>query len=122
MSFRELWQPVDPSRDDLVIVSPNNETFSSNAKSIVLKVNDEAYDGLVIIVGRWVQGFLSKKNQGTIDGLNFIRLLENDSGKFESLLSYGEEAKRIPQSYENIKKGSIITSNGLNWEVIEYHV
>ncbi|KOG97983.1 Hri1p [Saccharomyces eubayanus] len=122
VSFRELWQPVDPSREDLVIVSPNNETFSSNAKSIVLKVNDEGYDGLVIIVGRWVQGFLSKKNQSTIDGLNFIRLLENDSGKFESLLSYGEEAKKIPQSYENLKKGSTITSNGLNWEVIEYHV
>lgn len=32
VSFRELWQPVDPSREDLVIVSPNNEKFSSNAK------------------------------------------------------------------------------------------
>ncbi|CAI4046728.1 Hri1p SKDI_12G3330 [Saccharomyces kudriavzevii IFO 1802] len=121
VSFRELWQPVDPSREDLVIVSPNGEKFTSNAKSIVLKVTDEAYDGLVIIVGRWVQGFLSKKDQGTTEGLNFVRLLERDSGKFESLLSFGKEVKKIPQSYENLKNGSTVTIEGLNWEVIEHH-
>ncbi|CCC69893.1 hypothetical protein NCAS_0D03120 [Naumovozyma castellii] len=118
VSFMELWQPVDANRDELIITNDAN----SKGKSIVFKVDNAEYEGLVIVVGKWTQGFLSKKNGNSIEGLNFLRLLERESGKVEALVDYGKDAQKFPRDFANLKKGSSVDVNGLTWEVIEYTV
>lgn len=119
--FFELWQPLDPTKSELVIPFKEEDLKAKSAKSIVFKVgSDSGYDGLLIVTGKWSQGFLSRKNDGTIKGLNFIRSLEtNDSSSLQTLLSYGVDSAKFPTKFNIVKKGDVVDAGGLKWEVIE---
>lgn len=119
--FFELWQPLDPTKAELVIPLKEEDLKAKSAKSIVFQVgNDSGYDGLLIVTGKWSQGFLSKKNDGTIKGLNFIRSLEtNDSSSLQTLLNYGVDSAKFPTNFNNVKKGDVVNAGGLKWKVIE---
>lgn len=119
--FFELWQPLDPTKKELVIPFNEKDLESKTAKSIVFKVSsDSGYDGMLIVTGKWSQGFLSKKNDGTIKGLNFIRSVEtDDSSAPQTLLKYGVDSAKFPKKFNNVKKGDAVAVEGLKWEVIE---
>ncbi|CCE93737.1 Hri1p TDEL_0G03700 [Torulaspora delbrueckii] len=122
--FFELWQPLDSTRDELVVSTPQNEKSASSAKSIVFKTTEgSGFDGLVVVTGRWAQGFLSKQNDGTINGMNFIRTLETgNSNVVQTLLQYGRDADKFPRKFDGIKLGDVVEANGLKWEVIESYL
>lgn len=116
VSFFELWQPVDPSKEELVMEA------SDTGKSIVFKTkNGSGYDGLFIVTGQWSQGFLSKNGEGTTKGLNFIRLLERPSG-LKILLRYGVDFEKFPTKVCGVSKGDVLNFGGIEWEVIESHI
>lgn len=119
VDFRELWQPMDFNKSEEVIAPLGFD--GSKGKSIVLKVSNAEYDGLLVVVGRWVQGFLSKKNESTTKGLSFIRLIETN-GSYETANKYGVDVAKFPTKFTGLKAGETVESSGLNWEVIEYHV
>lgn len=124
VSFFELWQPVDPTREELVLANAKNEATASSAKSVVFKTAENSgYDGLVIATGRWAQGFLSKQLDGTVGGLNFIRTLETgNSNTAEVLFQFGQEADKFPRKFDGVKIGDVVDVNGLKWEVIESYL
>ncbi|CCD24389.1 Hri1p NDAI_0D00750 [Naumovozyma dairenensis CBS 421] len=113
--FIELWQPIDANKEDLVIVQESNKTL----KSIVLKIDDSEYSGLVIVVGKWVQGILIKKSDGTKKGLNFMRLQEASNGSYKSLIEYGIDSSKFPKKFDSLEKDAVLSVAGLNWTVIE---
>lgn len=114
VKFFELWQPVDPSKEDLVMVSSNTDT----GKSIVFKTDSSSFQGLFIITGKWSQGYLAKSGESTLKGLNFIRTVEK-SQKVETLFQYGVDSEKFPSPTSSVTKGDIVDSNGIKWEVIE---
>lgn len=116
-SFLELWQPVDPTRDEFVIL-PNGSKSDINAKSIALSLKNDEFEGLIIIVGKWCQGILFKKNDGTVKGINFIRAIQRENGKWENLLKFGPDFDKFPSEF-HAKEGSTVVSGGVSWEVIE---
>lgn len=122
--FFELWQPLDPTQDELVIASPKNSASASSAKSIVFKAAPgSGYDGLVVATGRWAQGFLSRQNEGTVGGLNFIRTVESgESHTVQTLFEYGKDSDKFPRKFDGVKLGDVVDVNGLKWEVIESYL
>lgn len=121
VSFFELWQPLDPTKKELVMKSEKNEASADSAKSIVFKVAEgSGYDGLLIVTGKWAQGFLSKQNVGKIEGLNFIRAQETETSSVaEVLFQYGNECNKFPRRFTGVKVGDVVDVNGLKWDVIE---
>lgn len=124
ISFFELWQPLDPTKEELVIKAEKNEATAASAKSIVFKTaSGSGYDGLVVVTGKWAQGFLSKQNVGTIEGLNFIRTQEVETSSVaEVVLQYGEECQKFPREFNGVKLGDVVDVDGLKWEVIESYL
>ncbi|CCK70985.1 Hri1p KNAG_0F03230 [Huiozyma naganishii CBS 8797] len=119
VDFKELWQPIDANRDELVI----QDKLESQGRSVTFKVDNNEYFGLVVVVGKWVQGFLAKKNGGSKRDLNFVRLVESAfAGKYTTLERYGVDADKFPCEFDTVKKGDHVTANGVQWEVIEAHL
>ncbi|AQZ13221.1 HRI1 (YLR301W) [Zygosaccharomyces parabailii] len=119
--FFELWHPLDPNRSDYVLLSGKKEIdLAAKAKSVVFKVVEgQGYDGMVIVTGNWAQGFLSKHDDGTVNGLNFLRTLTKYDGSKEAFVLYGPDAEKFPQEYSGFKVGDHAVLDGLKWEVIE---
>ncbi|CCH61155.1 hypothetical protein TBLA_0E00940 [Henningerozyma blattae CBS 6284] len=116
VNFIELWQPMRIDKSEEVV----NITGVNNGRSIVFKVDDSNYQGLVVVVGKWVQGYLSKKNDGTIKGLNFIRSVQQADESYETTFKYGSDISKFPTNFTNLKVGEDVTVNGLAWTVVEY--
>ncbi|CAH01291.1 Hri1p [Kluyveromyces lactis] len=117
VKFRELWQPVDPTRLEFVELN-NEKDVDQAANSIALSVDNEEYEGLVIVVGRWIQGILFKKGVNTLDGINLFRSQIDEKNSIVSLVKFGADADKFPQEVL-LNEGSITTSKGLEWSVIE---
>ncbi|GCE97973.1 eIF2 alpha kinase Hri1 [Zygosaccharomyces mellis] len=119
--FFELWHPLDPNRVEQVLLNdPLTTAEASKARSIVFRVRSgQGYDGLVIVTGRWAQGFLSKENDATVDGLNFLRTVELEDGSREAIILYGSDAEKFPQEYLGYEAGGHVEVHGLEWDVIE---
>ncbi|CDO95348.1 unnamed protein product [Kluyveromyces dobzhanskii CBS 2104] len=117
VKFRELWQPVDPTRLEFVELA-NADEVDQNANSIALTVDNEEYNGLVIVVGRWVQGILFKKGVNSLAGINLIRSQINEKNSISDLVKFGPDATKFPKEIL-LKEGSTTISSGLEWTVIE---
>lgn len=118
VNFIELWQPVDAQRDELII----QNHADSKGRSITFRVDNDEYTGLVIVVGRWAQGFLARKNGSTTKDLNFIRTLETAQGETKTLRAFGTNINKFPTQFTDIKKGDKVDVNGLTWDVIEAYL
>lgn len=118
VDFIELWQPVDAQRDELII----QNHADSQGRSITFKVDNDDYFGLLIVVGRWTQGFLAKKNGSSHKDINFVRTLETAKDETKTLREFGSEVSKFPTKFDGIKKGDNVDVNGLTWEVIEAYL
>lgn len=121
VQFFELWHPLDPTRVDQVLLNdPITTAKASKSCCTVFKVAPgESYDGMVIVTGRWAQGFLSKHNNASVDGLNFLRTVELEDGTRDALVLYGPDAEKFPQEYLGYHAGGSVEVHGLKWDVIE---
>lgn len=115
VKFVEIWQPIDSNSEQFVITDGTN---TSN-RSIVLKIDNDEYFGMIIVVGKWVQGFLSKKNGSTASGLNSIRAFETGNGTLNTSLKFGSDFDKFPTMYDALKTGMTVDANGAVWDVIE---
>lgn len=115
VSFRELWQPLNPNEEDFVLLSDHNNT---NITSITLYLNSDKYNGIVVIVGKWCQGILFKKNDGTIKGLSFVRLVQRSDGSWKKLIEFGDDFNKFPTKFD-VKENQKIIIDGEVWDVIE---
>lgn len=109
VDFIEVWQPIDAIEEKFTMI--NGE---SKGKSITYQISDNKYEGLLIVVGNYAQGYLAEKGKNTIEGLSFLRTY---NGKV--LADYGINVDKFPTKYENINKGDKVEINGLTWDVIE---
>lgn len=117
VKFRELWQPIDPTRLEFVELSHGNDV-DPNATSIALHTDNSEYEGLVVIVGNWVQGILFKKGENTLKGVNLVRSQIDANKSVKDLFKFGPDAAKFPTELL-LKEGSKTTSNGVEWSVIE---
>ena len=119
--FMELWQPIDPNSKDLVILDAGDgRKIDGPVRSTVLKVVDgQDFEGLMIIVGEWAQGYLADKNKSSVDGLSFVRYHVSNEKLSSGLFEYGSQLSKFPNDFSNVKEGSVLTIDGLKWEVIE---
>lgn len=118
VDFVELWQPIDAERDEMII----QNHADSKGRSITFKVDNDQYSGLVIVVGRWTQGFLAKKGGASTEGLSFVRTLETAKGETKTLEQYGADVAKFPTKFTDIKKGDKVDVNGLTWDIIEAYL
>lgn len=119
--FMELWQPVDPSVKDLVMVNAGDgNSAPASVRSVVLQVSaGQGYEGLIVIVGNWAQGYIAKEGVNSVEGLNFIRYyIENDKAS-KVYTQFGADANKFPTELSSISVGSNVAVNGLKWDVIE---
>ncbi|SCU83809.1 LAME_0C06766g1_1 [Lachancea meyersii CBS 8951] len=120
VDFFELWQPLDATRSDFVMLDGNSEN-QETARSVVLSVDNAEFKGLVITVGRWTQGILFKKNEHTFNGLNILRALEQQDGTWKTLLQYGPDFGNFPQTFA-APVASSVDGGALKWKVVESNV
>lgn len=118
VSFFELWQPIDATRDEFVHISEKSADQSA-ARSVVLALDDDNYRGLVITVGKWTQGILFKKAEHTAKGINFLRACESADGKITTLLKYGVDFDRFPSTFVGQKDAELQGAAGAFWKVVE---
>ncbi|CEP63031.1 Hri1p LALA0_S07e00848g [Lachancea lanzarotensis] len=121
IEFFELWQPLDSTRPDYVALDENSAN-QETARSVVLTVDSTDFRGLVITVGRWVQGILFKKSENTIKGINFLRAVEQQDGSWKTLLNYGSDFDKFPQSFVAPLHAAIEGSSALTWKVVESNI
>ena len=117
VKFMEMWQPIDFNKRDPVII----DGVAQQGRSVTLQIDNDEYFGLVIIVGKWIQGFLSKKSEHTAKGLNFIRAFETSQGDLDIVTQYGTDFNKFPTLFDALKQGTLVDSNGIQWETIEAH-
>ncbi|SCU78148.1 LADA_0A04104g1_1 [Lachancea dasiensis] len=117
IDFFELWQPLDSTRAEFVIL---NEAHAGQKEptSVVFSVDKGDFKGLVVTVGKWAQGILFKKEEHSLKGVNFIRAVEQKDGQWKTLLKFGSDADKFPLGF-TATKGSTIDSGALAWEVVE---
>ena len=115
VEFMELWQPIDINRDEYVIVPEDKQ----KGRSVVLSVDCEKYHGMVIVVGKWVQGILADKRESTTLGLSFVRSVEESDGKYKTLIKYGKDFEKFPTAFNDLSVGSSVDVNGATWKVLE---
>lgn len=116
VNFREVWQPIDPSRTEFVELG-NTSVVDPSATSYTLFIDNDDFKGLVVVVGRWVQGLLFKKNDASVQSINILRGILEGS-ELQILVRYGPDFDKFPQSF-TAKEGEKVVSNGITWEVIE---
>ncbi|SCW00587.1 LAFE_0C07492g1_1 [Lachancea fermentati] len=120
VDFFELWQPIDATRDEFVILGNESEQ-DPNARSIALTLNNGEFEGLIVVVGKWAQGILFKKNDHTTKGVNILRAVEKQKGQWQTLLKYGADFDKFPVKFEAEEGASVVAGNA-TWEVIESNV
>lgn len=113
VEFMELWQPLDASQAEEAI-APIGGT-GAKVRSIVLKADTSKFQGLMIVVGQWIQGYLSAKGGDSIEGISFIRAIEYG----ETIFEYGTGVAKFPRTFDDVEVGSSIHLGGVGWEVIE---
>lgn len=110
--YEELWGELDV------------ETVGGEADriSIVLKVenDDNKTRGMVVRVGSWCQGILK-----TGDNITVERWQAQDpkSGKWNQIIKLGSAILPCERTFsvEGLENGNLITSNDLQWKIIEKH-
>ncbi|SMN21246.1 similar to Saccharomyces cerevisiae YLR301W HRI1 Protein of unknown function that interacts with Sec72p and Hrr25p [Maudiozyma saulgeensis] len=117
VKFMEMWQPIDFSKQDLVITDGS----VTKGRSVTLKIDTAEYFGLIIVVGQWIQGFLSKKGQHSTEGLSFIRAFETSQGTVNTLVKYGSDFSKFPTLFDALSVGTVVDANGASWETLEAH-
>lgn len=117
VKFMEMWQPIDFNKRDLVII----DGVERSGRSVTLQIDNAEYFGLVIVVGKWIQGFLSKKSEHSTSGLNFIRAFETAQGDLDFVTKYGKDFNKFPTMYDALKQGTLVDSNGIQWSTLEAH-
>ncbi|EDO17078.1 hypothetical protein Kpol_530p48 [Vanderwaltozyma polyspora DSM 70294] len=117
VNFMELWQPLDSNRVEDVVAPIGMD--NSKDRSVVLKIDDSKYEGLMIVVGKWAQGLMTKKGESSTDGINMIRSVETSTNSYKTLFSQGSNVDKFPSAFENLSKGTKVDVNGFEWEVIE---
>ncbi|SCU81418.1 LAFA_0C04786g1_1 [Lachancea sp. 'fantastica'] len=119
--FFELWQPLDSTRPGFVVLD-DNSADQEKARSVVLTVDTDEYKGLVTVVGRWAQGILFKKSENTINGINFLRAVEQQEGSWKTLLQYGSDFSKFPKSFVASLDSAVEGNSGLTWRVVESNI
>lgn len=117
VKFMELWQPIDFSKEDIVITDGS----VTKGRSVTLQIDTAEYFGLVIVVGQWIQGFLSKKGQNSKEGLSFIRAFETSQGTVDTLVQYGADSNKFPTLFDALSVGTVVDANGASWKTLEAH-
>lgn len=117
VNFMEMWQPVDFASEQLVIIDGKPQ----QGRSVTLKIDSKEYNGLVIVVGKWIQGFLSKKGASTAAGLSFVRSYEVPGAPVDTSIKFGADFAKFPTMFDALKVGQTVDANGAAWEVIEAH-
>lgn len=116
VDFIEIWQPMNVNESDEVV----NTNGDNKGRSIVLEVDNDEYEGLIVIVGKWIQGYLSNIDDGTHKGLSFIRAIEKDD-KSDITFKYGiDSSKFVTTGIDDLKLNDTVSANGLKWKVVEY--
>ncbi|KAH3903339.1 Hri1p SCDLUD_000965 [Saccharomycodes ludwigii] len=125
VAFRELWQPIDPSKsvdfDHLTLKDGDDAHNGSKETSVALHIDNDTFVGLVVVAGNILQGILFKKNDNTIKGTNFIRgiIASEEKKEFTYSIKYGEDVTSFPldlfTKHDSIKVGDVISQ----WKVIE---
>lgn len=112
VDFVEVWQPIDANEEKFIMIDGE-----AKAKSITFQVDTDDFEGLLIVVGNYAQGYLAQKGTNTTKGLNFLRTY-ND----KVLVEFGSNVSKFPTDYNNVKKGDKIEVEGLTWNVIEAYL
>lgn len=118
VEFTELWQPLNPNREEFVIA----KDASTEATSIVFKTTSPEYNGLVVVVGQWIQGFLCKVGGSTTDDINFVRYYREESDCIVLVQKFGKDIAKFPHEFYAVRKGNCVNADGVKWQVIESHV
>ncbi|GMM55284.1 Hri1 protein [Maudiozyma humilis] len=117
VKFMEMWQPVDFASEKLVIIGAE----AQQGRSVTLKIDSAEFQGLVIVVGKWVQGFLSRKRAAAAEGLSFVRAFEVPGSNVDTAVKFGKDFDKFPTLFDALKVGQTVDANGAQWEVIEAH-
>ncbi|KAL3230065.1 Protein HRI1 [Nakaseomyces bracarensis] len=119
--FMELWQPIDPNVKDMVMLEAGDGRFApSSVRSVVFKVSaGQGYEGLIVVVGNWAQGYIAKESTKSAEGINFIRYYIEGDKASHYYTKFGSECNKFPTDLSSVSVNSTVTVNGLKWDIIE---
>ena len=88
------------------------------AKSFAAYVDDDEFQGMVIVVGKWAQGLLLKKGDSSTKSISIMRAIVKDNKAHVLIEQFGSDFDKFPE-YFAVKEGEKIIAGGVEWDVIE---